>query len=988
MTGIRQSIVFQIEDEFGEGNPSRTDADGMSVYYWVAPPPGSYFTSTHRRDTKRIQSTGSKFWDTVAYGPLSGSWEWSFYLDYNYPEPLFLIFEGGANTNIRSRNMLQFSKNNNKRIPSFTIRRKLLNTTVDGEVNEITILKGCVVTNATFSKPSNASYVLVRMTGFYANEELYTKTGKQMDETDFVEYDGNLVEYGCLTSAELSDSDENNSSLIQNTDSVSISIANSAEAVYNTCSAFPSTYSEGISKIQLSASSYSNHPTYYQTGVLSGGKDFNIIEALNEGFKMYTVSKGASPLPDAYLTSYNAMARDTLGIIGQAYGQSTRSSEIHLEDVVMAAITRQKGDNGKLMDSISNCPVRNMIITMKTLAELPYIQGLSINSESWKDLFYSVADRDESGAKTRVNNVFSEYPETIIDQYGIEYEIYDLDEFAAVKRAPAMLSGDVAILPYVTSRKTGITYPVKRINSYAFENRTKSVDGRAVRPVYITSVDIPSTVEIINFAAFQNVSTLVTVTGGVPEDDGEGGMVGGVKIVHSFAFDGCTSLSSCSLVGEDNVIETIYASSFSKTAISEVYIYDGIKEIKISDSKSLNIAKSRGAFADMPNLEYVRIPIQINPTGHILNVGDYDAIFSGSDNIKTFEFTYDGVSEVPNYRPSVGENVNLDLYAADHPEYCPFMQLPWYRCAILGSDADPAYQVTILLSEDVSKIPQCMFYFLPNSSIEYIFGNLTSFDNITEIGESAFVRSGLDLQGMDNTLRLSNVSLIEKNAFINPKNCTSIIIESKSLNHMDQVVVFDSLEQGDSVEIIDLGGCTASNVEVSTSFIGVRNVQTLIVPMNVSIWYVKAVSCGVKPADIKVLYRVYDDDGETLRDASTRNGRINPITEIQALDYPNGRIPMRFENIGPDSTYCAVFVETRPPAQTWGSLGNDGSSDHYKWSQTEGYTWGWLPPLDGPSMMSLSSGPGPDAVSNVVQEIINDDIADAIELDQGTITID
>lgn len=516
MTGVRQSIVFQIEDEYGQGNPTGTVA-GATTEYWVAAPPGTFFTSTHRRNVSRIQSMGSKFWDTVAYGSLQGTWEWSFYLDYMYPEPLFLIFEGDADNNVKGMNLLEFTKNNNKRIRSFTIRRKLLNDFIGGAENEVTILKGCVVKTATFSKPSNASYIQVSMSGFYATEELYTLPESEMDETDYTEYDGSLVEYGCLTSAELSGADEDNSSLIQNTDHVQITIDNSAEQIFSTCAPFSTNYAEGQTNITLSASSYANHPAYYKVGVYTGGEKFNnVMDVLSNRKALVPGSKGMKPLEHAYLTSYNAMARNTAGIIGSAYSVSTLSSVMKLEKVVMNSLTWQKGDGGKLMDAVNGCPVRRLTITLNSTA-LPYAE----NRGSWEDLFRRVAPViPETGKKARVNNVIAELMEEV-ELDNITYRLNRSDSTATVISVKGGLNGDVSIRSEVPV-DDGTVFSVTSVSKEAFQNRDgtqESADGQdpatiETRTVMITSLHIPDSVDTIGPFAFNNIKTLTTVTGG------------------------------------------------------------------------------------------------------------------------------------------------------------------------------------------------------------------------------------------------------------------------------------------------------------------------------------------------------------------------------------------------------------------------------------------------------------------------------------------
>ena len=75
MSSIRQSFLISLEDSFGGGIGSGNE--------WIAPPPGAYFDSTDARQTTRVQSTGSKTWDTFAYGRMNGSWNMTFMLDYS-----------------------------------------------------------------------------------------------------------------------------------------------------------------------------------------------------------------------------------------------------------------------------------------------------------------------------------------------------------------------------------------------------------------------------------------------------------------------------------------------------------------------------------------------------------------------------------------------------------------------------------------------------------------------------------------------------------------------------------------------------------------------------------------------------------------------------------------------------------------------------------------------------------------------------------------
>ena len=85
MPSIRKSIIFAIEDKLGGGLPKGG--------HYIHAPPHSFISHTPNRSTNRLNASGTKKFDTIAYGKVSGTWDWSFVLDYDYLEPLTLIFE-------------------------------------------------------------------------------------------------------------------------------------------------------------------------------------------------------------------------------------------------------------------------------------------------------------------------------------------------------------------------------------------------------------------------------------------------------------------------------------------------------------------------------------------------------------------------------------------------------------------------------------------------------------------------------------------------------------------------------------------------------------------------------------------------------------------------------------------------------------------------------------------------------------------------------
>ena len=127
---MRQSFCFRPEKEFGKPNTYTQAEIDAGADKWIAVPPGSFINTTHNRGATRINTAGAKIWDTVAYGQLTGSFEWTFMLDYNYLEPFYFLFEDFSEPTGTGEHI--YSKKNNGRIKSFTIRRKMLNTIAGG----------------------------------------------------------------------------------------------------------------------------------------------------------------------------------------------------------------------------------------------------------------------------------------------------------------------------------------------------------------------------------------------------------------------------------------------------------------------------------------------------------------------------------------------------------------------------------------------------------------------------------------------------------------------------------------------------------------------------------------------------------------------------------------------------------------------------------------------------------------------------------------
>lgn len=352
MSGIRSSFVFCMEDKFKGGKP----ADRA----WICPPAGSFLSTTHNRSTSKIYSAGSKFWDTVAYGQMSGTFEWTFVADYDYIEPFFLIFEDVSYNS--STKTYSFSKANVKRVPSFTIRRKTLNRMFNGlydaskdNVDDETIIyTGCVVKTARFSKAAGASQLNVTLSGFYANEEM---SSDKLNATDYQEYAGDLMEFQCMFIDSIS-----SDNYVANTESLSLAIENSAAAIYSTCTPFASEFSEGQTSFSFGTTCYSNDPSHYKRRVYSGGYDNKTLKPM---------SKGMKPIPKVLLATYTGnVSADTSSDVASAYASSGKTSVFTLTKMVVKSLTWQKGDGSKLQDQINSTEVQKVKLDIKNGSSL------------------------------------------------------------------------------------------------------------------------------------------------------------------------------------------------------------------------------------------------------------------------------------------------------------------------------------------------------------------------------------------------------------------------------------------------------------------------------------------------------------------------------------------------------------------------------------------------------------------------------------------
>lgn len=301
----------------------------------------------------RVNTEGSKFWDDIAYGSFSGTFEWTFYMDTEYIEPFYLAFEGYSCSSSGGQYVHTFQKQNNARIRSFCIRGKLLNRMAGGpsDSDEVTELLGCIVTSVKFSMSAGESATSVTFSGSFADMRSYYGN---LSTTDYQEYDGYLTEYSCLFIGN-SISDDTYVSMI---DSITISVDNNAEMLYTTCSPFAANYYEGVSNFTLSLTGYSNDPARFKRRFYSGGYT---------NTPTMPMTKGLQPCDDMYIASYDLSVRDgDADDIGEAVTNSDRYVIYHIEECVYRIAQWQKGDGSKLQDSISSAECRKVGLEIKS----------------------------------------------------------------------------------------------------------------------------------------------------------------------------------------------------------------------------------------------------------------------------------------------------------------------------------------------------------------------------------------------------------------------------------------------------------------------------------------------------------------------------------------------------------------------------------------------------------------------------------------------
>lgn len=450
MTGIRKSMVYAREAEYGKGiGPGE---------YWMPAPPGTFTSHSHNRSTNRIDAMGSRKYDTIAYGAESGSFNWSFYLDYEYLDPLRLMFhtcdkteitkdkkdergntvyedktypngeivyelasdediqngdyeegpkrdengeivyavDSGGNTttdpvNVKYKTVtkngakskvpvqvpaqeelsqFEMKITNTGRVPSFVIRIITMNVMAGGEYDEILEVRGCVMNELKFTQSAGSSQWGVTTSGFCAREVQWL--GK-LEHTDYEDKETtNLVEFACLFNGDDMSLAPSKNTYIANCNGMSFTFKNNTDIFPVTCSPFCPTYIEGKTEYGFAASVYSTDPKLFKQRLFTGGRVPTSKDATWSddagGYLTSPLCKGLSPKKGFKVVSYDLCccnaSKDNItdDKLKEVIEMSTRRIEFDLTGAVIKAMSWQRGEAEKLVDSISSVECKEIVL--------------------------------------------------------------------------------------------------------------------------------------------------------------------------------------------------------------------------------------------------------------------------------------------------------------------------------------------------------------------------------------------------------------------------------------------------------------------------------------------------------------------------------------------------------------------------------------------------------------------------------------------------
>lgn len=366
MADPRKSIAIALEKgPFGSGRSTITNTQGKDVFF--ALPPGAWNSHSNEYKTESIFASGSKLREAAAYGPFSGSGSMHFLMDYDHTEFLDVIFDkhqighvdsngdiiddGQAVPNVSTDDGDAvydhfWEKDNSTFIKPFVIREKILNrianTANSNALDEVVILKGCVVKGVEFNRSQQGSQMEVKVSYIFADMEVQLAELTVTDYTPYISPVG-PTQYSCMFM-----DGEAKDNYVRDVDSHAIKLDMDTSLVYNTCTPFATAYFEGQSHISWDAKTFMNDPLKkFQLRPFSGGKDANHLKPM---------SKGLMPMEKVFFTTYNLSMRDEDGIeqITDAIAASPYIVKFELVDSTVNAMSWPDGEGEKMTDALQS----------------------------------------------------------------------------------------------------------------------------------------------------------------------------------------------------------------------------------------------------------------------------------------------------------------------------------------------------------------------------------------------------------------------------------------------------------------------------------------------------------------------------------------------------------------------------------------------------------------------------------------------------------
>lgn len=336
----RQSFVFARETEYGKGH----DPEEM-LGYWYQPPPASSFKYTYSRDGRNLTQVGQRTWKEVAYGKVSGSWQWTFPLDYDYLEPFLFVYDTYSfATNETTLGYHSFSRSEEGITPSFCVRVKTLHRAVGGQGDQFDDLYGCMVTAMKLSVSAGNSQIMVSLNGVFTD----MVTGVEGAPTgvlgalDYTHRPNNAVRFACFYIGD---------EAIADVLSVSVQSKTNISTVHSILNPVARSRCDKGSSYLFSCTIFSKTPAVLRQRVYTGG--YSADRATNR--------TGLAPIPQVSLISEDGDNKMTVVV----------------EDVVVRSMGFNEED-GLLVDTLDSVDCRNVSLAIRN--NIPYQYDLSRNA--------------------------------------------------------------------------------------------------------------------------------------------------------------------------------------------------------------------------------------------------------------------------------------------------------------------------------------------------------------------------------------------------------------------------------------------------------------------------------------------------------------------------------------------------------------------------------------------------------------------------------